>query len=387
MILPLHTQPRSGEILSSWLVRLALDNGLPVHTFYYSLLQYPGQIWTRDIDRHPPKDLIHIVARATAQTLERVVKLSLTSYEGRIYESLPTHGDAPWLIPAGIYHRTRIRPGMQFCPVCLSTDDFPYYRKAWRTSLTAMCEIHHCLLSEYCPCCNSPIAFHQHAIGRSKSLTRDAGRLCHSCHFDFSLISSAAENVDRTLRDGYAELLGTLISNNENYLSLTGGIELLLFKGVRALVGAISGRNGGRLRQVLSKLLQIQLDPDKGKDFEYQNVQYRFNLMLCIVWLLNRWPERFCEICAEARFTRSRFSEDYQELPFWIWSVIDNKLNFSSVTHSPEEVDSALRYLVVSGQTISWQSLGSILGLKKDSAKFVLNRWMARARMPQDQGP
>ena len=386
-MLPLHTHPRPGEILSSWLVRLALENGLPVHTFYYSLLQYHGQIWTRDIDRHPPQGLLNTVAKATGQTLKRVTSLCLTSYEGRLYEHLPINGDAPWLMPAGIYHRTRKRPGMQFCPACLSCDDFPYYRKLWRTSLAAMCELHRCSLYEYCPNCQALIVFHQHGMGRFKNVKREAGRFCHHCHFDFSMITVPVVDASSSLVDGYADLLLTLSCDKKHYLDLAGGNEFLLFKGVRAIVGALGGRNGGRLRHELGILLHLPLSPDKGKDFEYQSAQFRLNLMLTVVWLLKKWPERFCEVCSEAGFTRSRFSETYSEVPFWVMSVIDEHLNTAAVSHSYEEVESAVKWLQANGELVCWKSLGNLLGLKRDSAKSALKMWMVQAGLPQGAKP
>ncbi|MDZ4019263.1 TniQ family protein [Pseudomonas sichuanensis] len=377
-MLPLHTQPRQDEVFSSWLVRLALENEIPVHTFYYSLLQYHGQIWTRDIDRHPPHELLDLIAQATGQKANALARLCLTSYEGRLYEKLPITGDAPWLMPAGIYHRIRKRPGMQFCPVCLSSDNFPYYRKLWRTSLAAMCDIHHCRLLEYCPSCQAPVAFHQHGMGRLKNLRSDAGRICHNCRYDFADCVIAVADVDTEILEGYAELLTTIKSDHLYYLDLTDGNEFLLFKGIRALVGGLGGRNGFRLRSVLSALLQIPLVPEVGKDFEYQSVQFRMYLMLCVVWLLKGWPERFCEVCAEANFTRSRFSEIYNELPFWISSVVDVRLNLGSTHHSYEEIDSAIKYLSMREGSICWQSLGMLMGLKRDSAKSALNLWLRR---------
>lgn len=386
-MLPLHTHPRQGEIFSSWLIRLALENGLPVHTFYYSLLKYHGQIWTRDIDRHPPQVLINTVAEATGQNFKRLTYLCLTSYEGRLYEHLPINGDAPWLMPAGIYHRTRKRPGMQFCPVCLSCDDFPYYRKLWRTSLAAMCEVHRCPLYEYCPKCQAPIVFHQHGMGRFKNVKREAGRLCHRCGFDFSVISVSVVDANASLLDGYVHLLSNLTWEHKYYLDLAGGNEYLLFKGIRALVGALGGRNGGRLREILGELLKLPLSPDHGMDFEYQNVQFRLHLMLCIIWILQKWPERFCEVCSEAKFTRSRFSETYSEVPFWVMSVIDDHLNTASVSHSYEEVESAIGWLQLNGELVCWRSLGDLLGLKRDSAKSAINMWMSKEKLPKVSKP
>lgn len=77
MLLPLHPQPRPGEILSSWMVRLAFSNGFPLHTFYDKLLEYRAPIWNRDIDRHPANELLSILARNSGQRKSSLKSLTL----------------------------------------------------------------------------------------------------------------------------------------------------------------------------------------------------------------------------------------------------------------------------------------------------------------------
>ena len=52
MILPVHPNPFRDELLSSWMVRLAISNGWPFHTFYSKLLGLESPIWSRDIDKY-----------------------------------------------------------------------------------------------------------------------------------------------------------------------------------------------------------------------------------------------------------------------------------------------------------------------------------------------
>ena len=182
-MLPMHPQPKQDEILSSWLVRLAFANGFPLHTFYSSLLSYKAPIWSRDIDRHPSMELLKVLESHTHKSIIALQALTFSSYEGVLFEQLPMNGDAPWLLPAGVFHRTRLRAGMQFCPLCIQNDPVPYYRRCWRLALYPICGHHNCLMHQSCPFCHSPVIFHRHGIGRSKETPDDALRLCHHCGF------------------------------------------------------------------------------------------------------------------------------------------------------------------------------------------------------------
>ena len=51
---PAHPKPLPDELLSSWMVRIAGQHGLKLHTFASAV--WPGiSIWNRDIDRSGPK--------------------------------------------------------------------------------------------------------------------------------------------------------------------------------------------------------------------------------------------------------------------------------------------------------------------------------------------
>ncbi len=81
-MLPIHPHPKPDEILSCWMVRLAMENGFKLHTFYAQILQYKEPIWNRDVDRHPKQNLIQILACATGHSAELLYGMSLRAYGG-----------------------------------------------------------------------------------------------------------------------------------------------------------------------------------------------------------------------------------------------------------------------------------------------------------------
>src|SRR5207237_99582 len=146
-ILPAIVQPQDDELLSSWIFRLAEINATKVHTFckrYFPL----QQVWNRDIDRLGPRAMLHTLSKITTIDYPRLLKSTFSDYEGFLFKELNSNGNSKWIMPLGIYHRTRKRFGLQFCPQCLIKDgNRPYFRKSWRLSLSIVCPV--CRLKLY----------------------------------------------------------------------------------------------------------------------------------------------------------------------------------------------------------------------------------------------
>jgi hypothetical protein len=365
--------------MSSWMVRLAFANGYPLHTFYACLLGYRGSIWNRDVDRHPPPPLLNILAHHTGQSTEALYSMTLAAYEGVIFEHLPHVGNAAWILPVGVFHRTRRRAGLQFCPRCLEDDLITYYRRSWRLALCAMCERHLCVMQENCPKCKATIAFYRHGIGRGKEISSQNLRLCHMCGFDLSQAPSFIPDwPDIRSLNNFKKIIGQFECGYWPNGSNTSYFGIPYFHGIRVLVSVINGRNGLRLRHQLSRAIGVNIvqgSSRSGLDFEYLTAAERLSLLLAVTWLMDEWPARFVDICSEANFTRSRLAEEVSALPFWLAQVADDFLDNRLLLPSSQEVMSACTYLMSSQQEVSPQTLGSLLGLSRDSAKTAYRRW------------
>lgn len=379
-ILPLHPQPQPDEILSSWMVRLAFANGFPLHTFYANLLGYKAPIWNRDTDRHPATALLDVLSRCTGQIPATLQTLTLGAYDGILFEQLPLIGNASWVLPVGVFHRTRRRAGMQFCPICLQLDITPYYRRHWRLALYAMCEHHQCVMQEYCPSCNTPVAYHRHGIGRRKAIPEQALRLCHLCGFDLR----RTRPVYLDWPDGYSWLLfGATISFFEQGAwdcgRLTPACGVPFFQGFHTLVTVINGRHGHQLRQLLGKTFGMTIGTDhpasRHIEFENLNAFERLKLLLAATWLLDDWPNRFIALCSEAKFTRSRMAENVHNLPFWLANVVDEYLDCRPYIPNEHEIIAAGHYLDTHEQPVSPSALSQLLGLSRDIADAAWRLW------------
>lgn len=379
MLLPLHPQPRSGEILSSWMVRLAFANGFPLHTFYANLLGYKQPIWNRDTDRHPSIGLLNVLVQRTGQPLSTLQAMTLGAYESVLYEQLPMIGNAPWVLPVGVLHRLRRRAGMQFCPLCLQHDPVPYYRLSWRLALHAMCEHHRCVMQEYCPSCHEPVAYHRHGVGRRREISDQALRHCHRCGCDLC----GAQPVyldwpDAPSWQSFGEMIRFFEQGCWNSGRLIQPCGVPFFVGLHALVGVINGRHGQRLRRWLSDIFGVSFErqcPARHVEFEHLGALDRLKLLLATSWLLAEWPNRFVSMCTESGFTRSRLAEDVRALPFWLASVADEYLDSRSYLPNADEVLAAGSYLQSHHECVTPRTLGSALGLPRDSAKAAWRSW------------
>ncbi len=76
-----------------------------------------------------------------------------------------------WVNAIGVYHRSRIRHGLCYCPVCL--DQSRHFDKHWRMSFWTVCPEHSLLLLDACPHCDAPVVPHRQKLDICR---------CDQCH-------------------------------------------------------------------------------------------------------------------------------------------------------------------------------------------------------------
>lgn len=318
MILPIHPQPQEAEVLSSWMMRLACANSFKLHTFYSNLLEYKGPAWNRDIDRDPHPELLSVLVRSTGQSTEVLHSMTLHAYDGVLFEKLPP-GNSNWLLPLGIYHRSRKRPGLQYCPMCLQEDASPYFRRRWRLSFYVICAKHRCILLDRCQRCSMPLAFHRNGIGRQISLLRDAICLCFGCGFD--LRHASPRTLDK-LDDMSWGILCQINSDAEFDAWNIGDLAhpLSFFDGLKNISSIVFGRYGHALRDAIGSALRIPgLNRIRlGSGYEFLEVEQRLIIMQVLSWLLVDWPERFITVGHDHLPAISQARDGRGVMPYWV---------------------------------------------------------------------
>lgn len=291
------------------MIRVARDNGFKVHSFYAAHFGRERQIWNRDIDHHAPAWLLDGLEVHTGVQRVRLEAMTLRAFESLVFERFNETGNTRFLMPLGIFHRTRRAYGQQFCPLCLTEDKTPYLRRRWRLALAVVCAQHGVLLQDRCGSCGSPLVPHRADMHtRSAFPQRNTLRQCGHCRQ--SVIASAEPApqeaidaqrcIDRALEQGFATLpnQGAIYSH-------------LYFDGLRRLMIGMAA---------LGKF------PGHIGSFERVGVGARLQRLQAAVQLADDWPNRFLGYCSQVKKPYSVFSKDAAEMPYWLASVLRQQL-------------------------------------------------------------
>jgi hypothetical protein len=153
---PIHPKPYPDELLSSWLMRIAIRSGFSLRTLCRQLLE-SEHASPREIDRVYSDNLIQNLAEGTGQSQESILKSTLVDDEGYVYLNRD-FGMNHWIFPTTVFGRMTHK-GLAYCPECLATDAEPYYRKSWRYAFNPVCPVHRRFLKQACPSCEAPFIY------------------------------------------------------------------------------------------------------------------------------------------------------------------------------------------------------------------------------------
>ena len=165
--------PIKGELLSSWLTRIAYFHCYSFYEFCEG--EWPGQRYHyHDIDITAPNRLIQGLAENTVASLHQTTESTLRTYEGILFDRALSGAKTRFVLPAGANSRTVFSAGMQWCPICLDCDETPYWRKTWRLAFITACSEHQLVLADRCSNCGV------RAIPRRRADLR-----CYNCLEDY----------------------------------------------------------------------------------------------------------------------------------------------------------------------------------------------------------
>lgn len=348
---PLHPQPLPDELLSSWMVRLARANGYKIHSFYAQFFGPDRQIWNRDIDHHAPDWLIHGLSERTGVPSSRIEDMTLRSYESFAFERMNAAGSTRWILAVGVYHRTRLAYGQQFCSLCLQEDDEPYLRKHWRLALVTVCQQHSVLLQDCCAACGRPVVAHRADMSSHRS--RQPRMSILHCSFCKALINapmtSASDSavalqgvINDILAKGYADIGSSVVYSH------------LYFDGLRLLMGGLSRLSDHKQRNI---------------EFERATVSQRLRRLSAASELLTEWPAGFLGKRSALNKPYSLFSASKGLAPYWLHSVLRQDLLNKAAELSKAEAQSIA--LAVAHQTGSRTSSAARAFSRRDVGRFL----------------
>lgn len=382
MLLPVHPQPLQDELLSSWLVRLAVSNGWHLHTFCSIVLGCRVPIWNRDIDKFHQPELLECLQKATGISTTNINKLSLQEFNGILFSGPIDAAFLPWILPLGIYHRLHRRGGLQICPNCLREQQTAYYKKDWRLAFVTICMKHEVQLLDKCPTCESPIEFHRLGLGSKKERLPESNLcLCSSCRFDLRYAKSrSTKDLDQALRLPYEKFLSEFSKSTWSVNNEAFSHPLSFYDGVRVIVKTILHSYSRKFRQNFKEKWgeRVSVDVDQRMAFEYYPVESRFIIMLMACWLIDKWPTNFETIATKKMISRTSFSNSFEKIPYWIQRQLDYYLPDKRYTPSKEELESVFAHIRKQHKEIDARSISEVMGVGRDSAFFYFRKLSTR---------
>ncbi len=155
-------RPQEDELLSSWLVRIALAHDTMPWSFYnMHFPEYKNIIFSRDIDVWAPKVFLQKLVWKSGYSYEPIYNLTLKSYIGTLLPQFNPSGCNKYFSYIKIRGRSNKLYGQRYCPECLQADEVLYFRKKWRLKAIQKCEIHNLELANKCLKCGEPISLYK----------------------------------------------------------------------------------------------------------------------------------------------------------------------------------------------------------------------------------
>ena len=287
-------KPLPDELLSSWLTRVAFAHGQTPYVFHN--LHLPGlPVWNRDVDRAHGAGLVAAISAVSGVSATRIRAASLERYS-KLGLDASAHGEWPFVLAAGIYHRKRRRHGLQFCPNCLSAET-AYFRRSWRLAFILKCPACSMTLSDACPHCDAPVVPHR-ALSDMRACHRCGGNICSG--------ASGTEYSSVPADGGMQALLSTAASRRA--VSWLGGrqrpSEALLTAAI--LTRMVPPKRIDDCRRAIGlPVCPIPMSPER---FERQRLQERTLRIETVGKWASDWPRTFRLGASALGLTRRSFA-------------------------------------------------------------------------------
>lgn len=331
-----HPKPKDGEILSSWIIRIAADCGMTANEFCRTTLNIPKPN-LRETDRFPEESLLKALSEGTGVPAGRIAQASMAVEEGYVF-SRTGSGETYWTITPLTSHSkiTEYTQGMAYCPDCLSSDEVPYYRKSWQYAFNPICTIHHTPLKSSCPHCNRPFTFLQPAANKKiKSLPLkisscwscggDVGKskqVPHQNDGDFEHTLSIQQLIINGIINGGFEVPEYGFVHTRAYLDVMHCIieSLTVAKYSDERSNYVSRKSGFNFEK-----FGISNKWYDRTDFERLRAESRAKSICLANWLMGDWPRRLIAYAKHFNLTHSKLFKSINA-PHWLLTTATPQL-------------------------------------------------------------
>ncbi|MEO7692220.1 MAG: TniQ family protein [Sphingomonas sp.] len=377
---PYRPRPLPDELLSSYMVRLALGMDLKPITFLNTVWGSARNLLAQDLDNFVPQRVAARIEVGAGVNPEEIKAMALPDYVGTLLTSHNARGRNPWLLPITIDNNRRRRHGLQFCPICLGTDPAPYFRKRWRVGFVTSCAAHGVLLRDRCATCDEPV--HQHVAA--------SPRHCSACGAGLCAPTTAIARHDHITWQARLEA-----GLDQRWIMLGGEptrahVVYSIVRQVAALL--VNGKKAARLRVEAARAWggdpSPYAKPTARQPIEYLDVAERHRLFDMVERLVQGWPHRFVHACHEAGLHRSHAIKDMSDPPFAYEEVMRAYMDRTPYYTSEPEVAAAAAWLRRTQGRATYRDLKEICGESRaamyrhmdyERRQATQSRWRATA--------
>jgi hypothetical protein len=348
-----------GESFSSWLARFAKANALkPVQLC--RLIDSTGYRAVRDLDRHTDVPLINRMAEAARMGSAEVEAATFRRWAGVTYENDDGRTKLEWTPPAGRSGGVRCF-GQQLCPMCLSSDAFPYLRLNWRLSFFTACPVHAVILLDRCPACGEPF--------QALKCFGSADFRCWACGADPASASTHPNPAEllEVQRD-----LSAMVSNGWYDLGTYGPVFTFVALKILGLLCRLlaGGSHALPLRRWAGDQMKISFSWLESirqvRDHTILPPRDRAIIIAMGHYLLQQWPERFTSASHAVNLSSSHLRKRHNEqVPFAFRHAIDFHLKQRHETGGNDEAAAATRILEARGQEPTYRNIVALAGRKR----------------------
>lgn len=342
----------------------------------------------QDCDLRLPESWIDMLHEKLGVSEECIKSSLLTSLIGNYVKDVSVNGHDREILAGGTRGLMRRWNAQQFCPLCLDTDDQPYFRKTWRLTAITVCTKHLIVLSDQCGFCGAPVNCHR--------LTWFHRNAAHCFRCGKTLRHQLEITLDRDFPIlGFQKKLEDAITTGWYVLSEEEIIRTpLLLEGLRFLSRPwFSKKNSESLHQAFRDFTSLPFSTFKPEVFwpvriNRLSVKSRFNLYFVLAWLIDAWPHNLTQFCKHYGITLTAFYKTDAKPPYWVHKAFSNFLNKKIYWTSLEEIDSAALYLLKNNYLISPGNIAAVLGLDRSlhltEERRSLIRKLSRAQQQAD---
>lgn len=347
-------KPFTGESLSSWRQRIGISNGFKIYPLA------PAEVKHTDTDLSPSCPTLEWLSKASGQSIEYLETLTLRGLHGKSLRFGCEKMVPKWVIPLH-YSRRDVSFGAQYCPICLRSDDEPFFRLSWRLAFSTVCQTHSVRLLDRCSKCGHPAWPGSVALG-SLFKAHIPVHICPICTFDLRAAPATPEsNQVNSLMTGMC--FENLVQLNPEIIvpalefaeSLWVVCQLFLKKRPSVNLAVQDSEEG---------LIARSLRGFSVRSVEHLSLENRNRVIDAASRLFTSWPDTFVKFCSKHNIKAEHFSESRTVLPTWFNCVVNSHLAKQHRAITNADVESARQFLLSKGEAVTKTTLGRVVGSK-----------------------